>query len=233
VDGPFEFGTPKEQGKRNDLLEVKAKLDTGVPMVTIADEHFGSYIRYHRAFEEYRCLKVKPRSKLTELILVLGPTSCGKSTGEPVGLLEDVHRQDNGQWWNDYHQQKDVVIDEYLGWIPAAFLNRLVDKTPLLVPYKGGFHVFNSERIWILSNYLPETWYDPKRTYWAAFERRITRIHYKYAPYKEMVFNAPGAYFNFMMFYAANPPTLESRVWNEPVIRSRPDANDGCSRMDI
>jgi len=35
IAGPFEFGQPPVQGKRNDLIEIKKLLDRNVPMVSL------------------------------------------------------------------------------------------------------------------------------------------------------------------------------------------------------
>jgi len=39
IEGPWEFGVLPEQGKRNDLLAVKADLDEGASMSEIAQNH--------------------------------------------------------------------------------------------------------------------------------------------------------------------------------------------------
>lgn len=49
----YEFGEAKEQGKRNDLEEIKNEIINGSNIENIADKYFGQYIRYNKAFENY------------------------------------------------------------------------------------------------------------------------------------------------------------------------------------
>lgn len=61
IEGPFTYGTPRPgQGSRSDLLAVKALLDLDTNDKQIADEHFGSWVRYHKSFDEYRALSKPP-----------------------------------------------------------------------------------------------------------------------------------------------------------------------------
>jgi hypothetical protein len=59
VAGPFTCGDLKKggQGRRNDLAIVQQKLDSGVPMATIAKEHFNTWVRYQNALEKYQSMK--------------------------------------------------------------------------------------------------------------------------------------------------------------------------------
>lgn len=65
VDGPNygnfaevrEFGTPKKQGKRNDLIEIRNMIDNGASIHEVSQEHFGSYIRYHAGIDRYASLR--------------------------------------------------------------------------------------------------------------------------------------------------------------------------------
>lgn len=52
-DDFYEFGERPEQGKRNDLENIKSKLDSGVKLKHIADEHFGDFVRYYKGFDRY------------------------------------------------------------------------------------------------------------------------------------------------------------------------------------
>jgi len=52
----FKFGTLGRKGQRNDLNKVKDMIRGGASEQEIADEHFGSWVRYRQAFREYRTL---------------------------------------------------------------------------------------------------------------------------------------------------------------------------------
>lgn len=54
VEGPWEYGTWNvTQGHRTDLAEVKKKLDTGVSMYDLAQDHFVEFVRYNRSLTVY------------------------------------------------------------------------------------------------------------------------------------------------------------------------------------
>lgn len=58
VAGPFECGDLRKggQGRRNDLFIVQEKIDSGVPMETIAKEHFATWVKYQSALEKYKAM---------------------------------------------------------------------------------------------------------------------------------------------------------------------------------
>lgn len=55
VGTPREFGEPKSQGKRSDLLEIRDKIMSHNPdvMKEIRFKHFGSYVRYNKGIEKF------------------------------------------------------------------------------------------------------------------------------------------------------------------------------------
>jgi len=62
IDGPWEFGDDEGisegAGQRNDLEEAKKIIDSGGTMLEVAENNFGSFIRYHKGFEKYQTLKM-------------------------------------------------------------------------------------------------------------------------------------------------------------------------------
>ena len=54
LDGPWISGEPytTEQGKRTDLDKLKKIIDDGGTMQQLADESFGSFIRYNRGLKQ-------------------------------------------------------------------------------------------------------------------------------------------------------------------------------------
>lgn len=56
-----EKGEPKQQGKRSDLNTIRDKIRDGATDLEIADEHFGSWLRYAKGFSKYREL-IKPEA---------------------------------------------------------------------------------------------------------------------------------------------------------------------------
>ena len=81
VDGPWEHGAfgAGGQGCHTDLLAVKEAIDSGATDLEIAEAHFGSYCRFHRAFTNYRRLKQTAKDWKTEVYVLYGPPGTGKS----------------------------------------------------------------------------------------------------------------------------------------------------------
>lgn len=189
-DQIHEFGTPLAgKGARSDLLEVKAKLDANVSTMEIADAHFGSWVRYNKSFELYRSLKV-PKRNLTDapkVYVIVGATNLGK-THLARSLAEDAHWQtrprskDAGAWWSGYNGHKEIIIDEFYGWLPFDLLLRLCDKYPLTLETKGSQVECQASTIIFTSNGDPRNWYKNISSHWPAFERRVTSWIYFTGP---------------------------------------------------
>jgi len=181
-DGPWEAGKEPEQGARNDLVAIKRKLDEDVPMDQIADEHFGSFLRYEKGFYAYKLLRAPERAWKTEVEVHWGVTSAGKS--HYAKQLQGAFWKEHGQWWEGYDGHTDVVIDEFYGWLTPSFLLRLFDDTPMRVEVKGGSRAFVARRIIVTSNVPWENWWRPEVQFSRdAMRRRITKIVYYDKPY--------------------------------------------------
>lgn len=176
-----EWGEPFEEkrGKRNDLLDVKAMLDDGEPESAIADAHFGSWVRYNKAFQQYRLLKAKKRdpSVGVEVIVYYGATGLGKSRMARESYPGAYVKPVGSQWFDGYAGQKEVLFDEFGGhWMPYGTLLSITDRYPCTVPIKGGHTEFSASTMLFTTNRHPRFWY--RGDYYDAFKRRITKIIY-------------------------------------------------------
>jgi len=138
VEGPWEYGSEPQPGKRSDLAAVKKALDDGVDEETIANEHFSQWVRYHRSFARYRELRYcRRRTWQTRCTVLWGVSGAGKSTRAEIEAGPDAYWLSNPGgnvlWWDGYCGQKHVVIDEFKGWIKYHDLLRIIDKTPLVI----------------------------------------------------------------------------------------------------
>ncbi|AJP36369.1 replication-associated protein [Avon-Heathcote Estuary associated circular virus 7] len=187
--GPFENGTPSKSGKRSDLADIKEELDAGSSLKSISQQHFGQFLRYRKSFEAYIVLNQDPRTWEMENSILWGEPGTGK-TKLAYDLKErdgvegyPLMRNQNGNvWFDGYHGQEILLIDDYYGWIPLAFLLQLLDRYPMNVQTKGGSVPFTSKKIIITSNKSPECWYNWSKfgkNMFGAFERRINQVfHY-------------------------------------------------------
>lgn len=177
LDGPWEYGKFRGcQGTRSDLQEVKRKLDEGVAESEIADEHFGSWIRYRQSFQIYRSLKQSKRTDKTEVTVLWGPPGTGKSYyAHQHGPIYMVTSK-SYPWFDGYNGTDAVLLDDFYGWIPFHHLLTLLDAYPTQVQVKGGFVNWNPKHIYITSNRAPDTWYKDENLDQRALMRRIENI---------------------------------------------------------
>ncbi len=162
---PIEIGTwdPQTSGKRNDLLDVKRKLDEGATDVEIAEEHFGSWVRYHKSFNSYKRIKSTVRNWKTHVIVLICSPGNGKSRWIRHHAGSSAYWAFNGKWFDDYDGTSDVILDDFYGWIPYSSLLRMLDEYPFKVECKGDSINFAPKRIFISSNSHPLKWYDYER----------------------------------------------------------------------
>jgi len=166
VDGPWEWGAPKPgQGSRSDLIHVKRALDDGQPMAYIADNFFGTFLRYQRGLKEYKRLKMPRRDWQMDIVLIIGPSGTNKSRWARREFPE-AYWKDGTKWWDDYDGQETVIWDEFYGHCcKYSDLLRILDRYPMKVETKGGYVEFTSRRIVFTSNQEPEHWYNAERTH--------------------------------------------------------------------
>lgn len=171
VDGPWEFGVAKEQGKRSDLLEVKEKLDKKIPLRQVHEEHFGTMIRYGKALKEYKRTITKPRDFKSKVFLFVGPPGKGKSTlmkliakyvaGSNDGVYKAPMPKGSGQYYDDYDGQDVLILDEFDGsrMRPTEFNDICDEHECVLTVHGGAGHQMVSKYIFIGTNYLPSKWW--------------------------------------------------------------------------
>jgi len=163
LDGPWTWGEPSVgQGKRTDLLEVKAAIDQGADDKELWEDHFGTMVRCHKAFNQYRLVTTPSRRLQATHITIIGGSGQGK-TSSVYSMFphEQIYKHpDAGDWFDGYSGQKVVLFDEMGGWrFKQRYLLQLLDAYPMSVPVKGGFVPFVPEVIVMTTNYEPETWY--------------------------------------------------------------------------
>lgn len=164
---PIEFGTWKAssygQGARNDLLEIKAKIDAGAKPIEIADLHFADWCRYRQSFQEYSRLRAPQRDWKTHVVLYYGPTGTGKSR-RARELAPNAYRKPKGKWWDGYDGQEEVIFDDLDGsWFPVSDLKNILDRYGYQAETKGGHINFAAKTIYITSNHTPWEWYSSSK----------------------------------------------------------------------
>lgn len=183
---PFEFGAPTltNQGQRSDLSAIKTRIDQGETLLSIAQDHFGDFLRYHKGFITYQNLLFKIRSVPTELWIFSGASGSGKSfSAMEIAGPNSYWQMGDSRWWDGYDPRihDTVVIDDF-DWTkwPLPFLLRLADRTPLRVQVKGSSLEFSAKRLVITCVTSWENWWPgcAQEHDLAQVRRRITR-HYE------------------------------------------------------
>ena len=187
-----EEGTPANPGKRNDLISLRDHFKANKKLKTAVenDSLVLAVARYPRFVKTLQLLYSVERSVSTELYVFWGPTHTGKShtAFHDAKELGTVYFKPEGKWWDGYSGQTSVIFEDFRGETGLATLLRLADKFPLRVQCKGGFHQFNSKRIYITSNIDVHEWFNPEQRGYdvslAALRRRITKkVHFQ-TPFK-------------------------------------------------
>lgn len=169
VDGPYEWGILKKQGKRNDIVECKAILEETDSLYHVMMHNPSAFIKYHKGFSAMQSLIHEEREnnkeyKLPETTVLIGPSGCGKTK-----FVHDRHQkkdifilnQSNSKnvWWCGYRQHKVLLIDEFNGWLNFDYLLRLLDGYGMKLEIKGGHTYANWDYIYITSNDEVGDWY--------------------------------------------------------------------------
>lgn len=165
IDGPWEYGQLKQQGKRNDLARMRDLVRDGATMITLLDEMPGNVIRYHRSISMLRAAYATPRMEFPEIIVYWGPTGTGKSRRAFDHVISEgvsYYVKEQGKWWDYYDGQHTVIWDEFYGsHYTLSALLRLLDRYPCSVENKGGTLQIASttKRFIFTSNQHPKDWY--------------------------------------------------------------------------
>jgi len=178
--GPWETGEEPvaEQGKRNDLLSLKRRMDEGATEAAIckSDDTFAVWAKYGKCISRYKALSGQQRTWPTTTVVYYGPPGTGKSSRALAEGGPDAFwlSKPAGQtaWWDGYYGQEVVVIDEFYGWIARDLMCRLCDRYPTQVETKGGSQPFLAKKIIITSNEHPRTWWS--KIGLGPMERRLT-----------------------------------------------------------
>ncbi len=162
VDGPFEQGEKKEQGRRTDLEQIATDIIVeGKTISEIAKEYPVPYIRYCKGLIALKQEFMMERSTTPDVWWVWGATGAGKSkwASEQKGTL--YWKPLPGKWWDGYTQQDVIILDDLRkDCFKFHELLRLLDKYPLRAETKGGWVNINSPKIVITSCFKPTDFYE-------------------------------------------------------------------------
>lgn len=171
----FERGTISNQGKRTDLEEIADLVKNG-GVKAVKDARPDAIIKYGKNIERLAELYMEPRTTKPTVVWLWGESGTNKT--RTATDCDDYHIHTEGKWWNGYHQQKRVVLDDY-SWdkseVGFRYLLRLIDRYAIQVETKGGMIYFNSPEIYITCEFPPHDIF-PKGNTLNQVLRRIDEI---------------------------------------------------------
>lgn len=176
-----------EQGKRTDLASAVETMRRTGSLRALAEQHPTTYVKYHRGFEALWteiCAVSRDRSQGVYVCTLWGPTGTGK-TKRAYDLASRLQEQQGKQffvkpsynmWWDGYRGEEVVIIDEFTGQWPIAYLLTVLDRYPFTAEVKGNTVKLAAKIFFITSNIPPAEWYiNASLEQKAALERRITQ----------------------------------------------------------
>lgn len=175
---PQDNRKTSKEGEVKPIDLAKQDLDIGKSLKDVSESHFSVWVRYYRAFAQYRMLHTKPRNFKTLCLVIYGATGSGKSSWcmehFPNAYWKPKGLSNSASWWDGYENQEVVIVDEFYGWMKYDYLLRLTDRYPMIVEFKGGQVQFTSKLIIFTSNKEPIQWYPNQDL--SPFNRRMEMV---------------------------------------------------------
>lgn len=185
LEGPWEAGEMKNQGKRSDLLLVKDDIDAGATIRDIRDNYWESYCKYRGAFKEAIADHDNEDDIVKEVHVLWGDAGTGKTRYVfDHSDRSKLYIKDGSKWFDGYKGKEVVLIDDYQGTMELSLFKRILDRYPARVEVKGGYVDWIPKKIYITSNRSPVEWYPTASEQdQAAILRRLTTVtHYGSGP---------------------------------------------------
>lgn len=188
---PFQKGQMPKAGKRSDLHDAVSQLKTSEASsdfkTLVQDEDFAVvFVKYHKGLTLLSNLlqPARDRTLAPKVIWLYGPTGVGKTRAciefcdEMAGLGGYWISSSTLEWFDGYHYQRYVVIDDLrTKGVNFVHLLRLLDRYQYRVPIKGGFVDWVPQYIFITAPMGPRTmWSFKTNEQIEQLERRITWV---------------------------------------------------------
>lgn len=178
-EGELEF----DQGKRNDLAEIRDEMMEGMTYDTLVRKHFSQFVRYHSGLSKAKFFIDKSRAleyRQVEVIVITGVSNIRK-TGVTMSLFKPFRLSQEKQgalWFDGYDGEDTLLLDDFHGgWMPHAMLLGLLEGHNTRLATKGGSTWAAWVRVVITSNWDPHAWYPSYSPAGCRIElaRRVTR----------------------------------------------------------
>lgn len=168
------------QGKRTDISAMVDSIKSGKRALECVEQDPDTYVKYSRGFGEVRRLVQQAAATTIRSNLHVSVYWGAPGTGKTRAVY-DKHGVENvftlvadndAVWFDGYEGQDVLLIDDFKGWIKYSLLLKLLDIYPLRCPVKGSFTYASWTKVYITSNYAPDTWYSD-----VCVEALLRRVH--------------------------------------------------------
>jgi hypothetical protein len=174
----FTYGTPKEQGKRNDLALVRDHLTNGGTLKElIVEDNKCSLQKIQYALKILPYVEPPRPIGPVDIIWNWGPTGCGK-TYDCLSKHPDAFRPTTAKWWQGYDGNKVVLFDDFrTNWCEFAWMLVALDVNPFTVETKGGSRQIQYKTLYITSPWHPKDMFHTAEDVYQIV-RRCTKIQH-------------------------------------------------------
>lgn len=168
-----EFGELPKQGKRKDIEEFRDAIFDGMSrreLLMAFPLEMAKYIKFYQICrEEYLAEEAKRQfinNMEPEIIVHYGDPGTGKTLQVyKENEYDNIFKLNVGDgskdtiWWDGYHGQDVILIDDFNGELPITYLLNLLDRYPMQLSIKGSKVWKIATKIYITSNHKPDQWY--------------------------------------------------------------------------
>lgn len=186
----IERGEIPEQGKRNDIQKLNQDIRLGKRGRPLWEEHsvvcakYPKYVDQMVRFDDEERAMVQYESGQKPYVAVLwGDSDCGKTRyAYDKHGCRNIYKHKCGDgskgaiWFDNYHGQPVIILDDFVGQIPLTYLFQLLDRYPTFMQVKGSTVWRLATHIYITSNKPPEEWYPLEPQQRVALFRRFDDI---------------------------------------------------------
>lgn len=165
-----------EQGKRNDISEIRDMVKAGNTMRDICEiaTNFQSLRVGEKLFEHME----KKRNWETKVFWFWGASGTNKTRTAFAEAGENAWVSGkNLKWWQGYDGHENVIIDDFRGdFCTFHELLRIFDRYPYTIEYKGGSRQLLAKNIWVTCPVHPSDVYVKDEEEVKQLLRRISLI---------------------------------------------------------
>lgn len=164
IEPPKEFGTfiRNARGKENQLDIVTKAIIGGTRLSAIYQDHGSLYVRHHRGLHALEAMVEAGsicRYREVQVNLVWGPPRTGKSSNVMRLCPNAYLKSSQVKWWDQYHGEEVVVIDEFPNTITAKEAKMILGEVAFLCEIKGGSVWSKYKKVFLTSNFEPTDWF--------------------------------------------------------------------------